>query len=123
VTLDVLALLGDAVWIFVMATMASANRRAGKAIPAGVRLPMQWRQDRKPTWRAAKPLAFGLTLGVPLVVGLALSAAARAPDLDAGEPLILFLVRMATAPLVALAHMLWLRAALRTLDAEGALKP
>jgi len=123
VTLDILALVGDAVWIFVMATIASATRRATQSIPAGVRLPMQWGGNRQPPWRAGRLLAFGLTVGLPLVFGLALSAAARAPGMDMGEPLILFLVRMVTAPLFALAHMLWLRAAMRTLEAEGALKP
>ncbi|MDZ4375590.1 MAG: hypothetical protein U1C74_29775 [Phenylobacterium sp.] len=122
-TFDLLAILGDAVWIFVMATIASATRRAVKAIPQDARLPMQWGLDRKPTWRAPRNLALGFSVGLPLVIGLVLSAAARATDLDAGEPLLLFLVRMAIAPVFALVHMLWLRGVMRTLEAEGALKP
>ncbi|ODT85142.1 hypothetical protein [Phenylobacterium sp. SCN 70-31] len=122
-SLDLLAILGDAVWIFVMATIASATRRAVKTIPADARLPMQWGAGGRPGWRARRNPAFALAVGLPLIVGLGLSAAARAPGLDASDPLVLFLVRMAIAPVFALVHMLWLRAVVRTLDAEGALRP
>ncbi|MFZ5719844.1 MAG: hypothetical protein ACOY5Y_10325 [Pseudomonadota bacterium] len=120
---DLLAIIGDAVWIFAMATIASGARAAWRRIPAGARLPMQWSLGRKPTWRAPRGAAFALTLGIPLVFGLILSAAARAPDLEAGEPLLILLLRIATAPLFMLVHMLWLRAVLHTLESEGALKP
>lgn len=121
--LDVLAIAGDAIWIFVMATIASATRRAAKLIPADARLPMQWSLKGRPVWRARRAPAFALVVGIPLVLGLILSAAARAPQDDPGDPLILFLVRMALAPLMALVHLLWLRGALRTLGDEGVLKP
>lgn len=121
--LSVLSILGDAFWIVAMAMIASATRNIWKALPADARLPMQWGLNRKPTWRARKPLALGLTLGIALVFGLILSAAARDPALAPDERLVLFLVRAATAPLFVLVHLLWLRAAVRVLDAEGALKP
>jgi hypothetical protein len=123
VPLSVLSILGDAFWIVAMAMIASATRNIWKALPADARLPMQWGLNRKPTWRARKPLALGLTLGIALVFGLILSAAARDPALAPDERLVLFLVRAATAPLFVLVHLLWLRAAVRVLDAEGALKP
>ena len=84
---------------------------------------MQWRAGRAPAWRAAKPVAFAMTLGVPLVLGLALSAAARSPEFTPDERLLLFLLRAFTAPLFVLIHFAWMRAAVRTLEAEGALKP
>lgn len=122
-SLSVLSILGDAFWIVAMAMIASATRGAWKGLPADARLPMQWGvMSRNPTWRARKPLALALTVGIPFVFGLILSAVARDPQLAPDERLMLFLARTATAPLFVLVHMLWLRAALRTLDAEGALK-
>jgi len=123
VPLSVISILGDAVWIVAMAMIASATRAAWARMAADAQLPMQWSADRKPTWRAGKPLALAVTLGVPLVFGLVLSGLARSPGLAADQLTILFLVRVATAPLFILGHMLWMRAALRTLEAEGALKP
>ena len=121
--LSVISILGDAVWIVAMAMIASATRAAWARMAADAQLPMQWGADRKPTWRAGKPLALAITLGVPLVFGLVLSGLARSPGLAADQLTILFLVRVSTAPLFILGHMLWMRAALRTLEAEGALKP
>jgi len=57
------------------------------------------------------------------VFGLILSAAARDVSLGADERLLNFLVRTATAPVFVLIHYAWLRAALKTLASEGALKP
>ncbi|MBL8771999.1 MAG: hypothetical protein JNK30_11515 [Phenylobacterium sp.] len=121
--LDVLAIVGDAVWIFVMATIASATRRAAKVIPADARVPMQWSLRGRTVWRAPRTVAFLLVVGIPLALGLILSAAARAPGPDTGGPLLLFLVRLALAPVMALVHLVWLRRAMRALDSEGVLKP
>ncbi|PZQ57917.1 MAG: hypothetical protein DI570_19035 [Phenylobacterium zucineum] len=121
--LNILSILGDAVWIVAMSMIASATRATWARLAADARLPMQWGLDRKPTWRAGKPLALAVTVGFPLVFGLVLSALARTPGLAPDQLTILFLVRVATAPLFILGHMLWMRAALRTLEAEGALKP
>lgn len=121
--LSVISILGDAVWIVAMALIASATRGAWARLPADARLPMQWGLGGKPNWRAGKPLALAITVGAPLVFGLVLSAMARSPGLAPDELMILFLTRLTTAPLFVLAHMAWMRAAMRVLDAEGALKP
>ena len=121
--LSVLNILGDAFWIVATAMIASATLGAWKALPADARLPMQWGLDRKPTWRARKPVALGMTLGIAVVFGLILSAKARDSALAPDERMILFLVRAATAPLFILVHMFWLRAAVRTVAAEGAHRP
>jgi len=123
VSVDWLSIVGDAVWIVAMALIASGSRTGWRRIPDDVRVPMQWRLDKTPTWRAAKRVAFGVTLAVPLVFGLILSAAARDVSLGADERLLNFLVRTATAPVFVLIHYAWLRAALKTLASEGALKP
>ena len=122
-SLSVLSILGDAVWIVAMAMIASATRAAWARLAPGARLPMRWRADRQPTWRAGKPTALVITIGLPLAFGLVLSGLARSPELAPDERMVLFLLRLATAPLFILGHMLWMRAALRTLDSEGALKP
>ncbi len=122
-SISLLSVLGDAMWIVAMAMIASGSQRFWKRLPAEVRVPMQWSLSQKPTWRAAKPLAFGLTVGIPLVVGLLLSAAARDPSIPPAEVLLVFLVRAFTAPLFVLVHYAWMRASAATLEAEGALKP
>ncbi|RAK67282.1 hypothetical protein [Phenylobacterium kunshanense] len=121
--LSVLSILGDAFWIVATAMIASATRGVWRALPADARLPMQWGLNGKVGWRARKAPALGLALGFAIVFGLVLSALARAPQFAPDELLILFLVRAATAPLFILVHMLWLRGVLRTLAAEGVLKP
>ncbi len=120
---DLLAILGDAMWILVLATIASSSRRLSQALPPGVRLPMQWSLTRKPAWRAPQRLAFTLMVGVPLLVGLTLSTIARDPRIGPQGDLIVFLVRAVVAPLHMLIHWGWMRAVARTLEAEGALKP
>ncbi len=122
-SVSLLSILGDAMWIVAMAMIASGSQRFWRRLPAEIRVPMQWSLKRAPTWRAGKPLAFGLTIGIPLVFGLLLSALARDPAIAPDERLLTFLVRAFTAPLFVLIHYAWMRAAARTLEAEGALKP
>jgi hypothetical protein len=123
VSISLLSIVGDAMWILAMATIASGSQRFWKQLPADVRVPMQWSLKRAPAWRAGRPLAFGLAVGAPLVLGLALSAAVRDPSNTPSEVLLLFLMRAFTAPLCVLIHHGWIRAATATLEAEGALKP
>ena len=121
--INILAMLGDALWILTLASIASGATRLTRVLPPGVRLPMQWSVRGKPGWRATKPLALTVVIGVPLAVGLIMSAVARSPSLGPEGQLIVFLIRALAAPLHLLAHWGWMRATTRTLDAEGALKP
>jgi hypothetical protein len=122
VSLNLLSIIGDAIWIVAMSMIASATRAGWARLTPDARLPMQWGLNGQPTWRAAKTSALAIVVGVPLAFGLVLSGLART-GLAPEQQLILLLVRVATAPLFILAHMLWMRAALRTLASEGALKP
>ncbi len=106
-----------------MSLIASGSQQFWRRLPADARIPMQWSAKSQPIWRASRPLAFGLTIGVPLVVGLVLSAVARDPSNTPQQVLLALLVRTFTGPLVVLIHYAWMRAAARTLHAEGALKP
>ena len=118
-SLNLLLILGDAMWIVAMAMIASGAQRFWKHLRPGARPPLPWGLCRR---RGGRGLAVGLAVGVPLVLGLALSAAARDPQMAPDRQLLLFLFRAFLAPLFVLAHYAWLRAATRALDAEGALK-
>jgi hypothetical protein len=123
VSVSVLSILGDAIWIVAMSLIASGSQAFWRRLSPETRIPMQWSGGRQPTWRAQRPLAFGLTIGAPLVFGLTLSAAARDPAISPSEVLLVFLLRTFTGPIFVLIHYAWMRAASRTLEAEGALKP
>ena len=122
-SVSLFSIVGDAIWIVAMSMIASGSQRFWRRLPPGVRVPMQWSVRQRAIWRAAKPLAFGLAIGVPLVLGLVLSAAARDPANTPSDVLLIFLTRTFAGPLFALIHYAWMGAASRTLDAEGALKP
>lgn len=122
-SVSLFSIVGDAIWIVAMAMIASGSQRFWRRLAADVRVPMQWSAKRPPTWRAAKPLAFSLSVGVPFVLGLILSATARSPSNEPSDVLLIFLMRTFTGPLFVLIHYAWMGAAARTLDAEGALKP
>ena len=114
--------VGDAMWILATALIASTSKGAMARIPAHVRVPMQRLFRRQPAWRAPRNVAFGFSIGLALVVGLGLLVAGRLAPTPQGGLLIL-LIRAFTAPLFVLAHLSWLRGALRILEDEGALKP
>lgn len=103
-----------------MALIASGSQRFWRRLADEARVPMPWGLGRR---RAGRALAVGLAVGVPLVLGLALSAVTRDPQLAPDRQLLLFLLRAFLAPLFVLAHYAWMRGAARTLEAEGALKP
>lgn len=114
--------VGDAVWILVTASIASTSRAALARIPADVRTPLPFSPSVTARPRGSRNAAFAVAIGAPLLVGLALLIFGRL----AGTPekaVLVFLVRLAVAPLFALAHLAWLRGVLRTLEDEGALRP
>lgn len=120
--LAILPYVGDALWILVMATIASTSRAALARIPRDVRTPLPFAPRAGERPRGSRNAAFAMAIGAPLLVGLALLIFGRlAPTPE--KAMLVFLVRTATAPLFALAHLAWLRGALRTLDDEGALRP
>lgn len=117
--LTALHFVADGLWILAMALIASASRGALKRVPADARMPMQWGKDGKPSWRLARNVALGATFGLPLVVGLVLSALSRLAAHDAQSAVMLFLMRTLLAGLFAVVCLTWLRASLRTLEDEG----
>lgn len=121
--LTVLHYLADGLWILAMALIASTSRGALKRVPADAKMPMQWGKDGKPAWRLARNVALGVMFGVPLVLGLALSALSRMAVYDAQSAVILFLMRTLLAGLFAVVCLTWLRGSLRTLEDEGVVTP
>ncbi len=119
-SVSLLSVLGDALWIVAMAMIASGAQRFWRRLSADARVPMPWGFSRL---RGGRVAALVLAIGVPLLAGLALSAIARDPGLAPDRVLLAFLARAVTAPLFVLAHYAWIRAASQTLEAEGALKP
>lgn len=117
--LTVLHYVADAFWIVAMALIASTSRGALRRVPAEARMPMQWGKGGKPTWRAARNPALGVMFGLPLVLGLGLSALQRLGVETPQQAVLMFLVRVLLAGLFAIVHVTWLRASLRTLEDEG----
>lgn len=117
--LTLLHYLADGLWILAMALIASTSRGALRRVPSDAKMPMQWGKDGKPTWRLVRNVALGVMFGVPLVLGLALSAMSRLAVHDAEGAVILFLLRTLLAGLFAVVCLTWLRGSLRTLEDEG----
>jgi len=117
--LTALHYIADGLWIIAMALIASTSRGALKRVPADAKMPMQWDKNGKPTIRLTRNLALGLAFGLPLVIGLVLSAMSRLAVQDAQSAVILFLMRTLLAGLFAVVCLTWLRGSLRTLEDEG----
>jgi hypothetical protein len=116
-----LRVIGDGLSIAAMAIIASTALGAFKRIPKGVAVPMQWGFDGKATWRA--PRTVGLLLiplvSIALIFSFTVSGATfRVQGLEA---IMVLCVRATLAAVLALAQLLHLRFAIRTLQDEGRL--
>ena len=118
----VLIYIADAIWIVALSIIASASRQAGRKMAPETRVPIQVRAGGKAARRAPRNLALAGPPVAATVIGVVLLVAARQAE-SADAQLILFGVRLFTASVLPLAHMLWLTAAMRTLAEEGSLKP
>jgi hypothetical protein len=108
--------IADVIWVVSLSLIAGASRQALRRVPADTTVPSPLGR------RVARRTAFVLLPVVATVVGLGLLVAARGAESPDAQ-LLLFGVRAFTASAFALLHFLWLTSALRTLAAEGALKP
>ncbi len=112
--------LADGVWVAALAIMILCSARAWRRMNAEAWAPLQWTRDGRPLMRAQRDLAVAFTPLTALASGLLLAAGARL-----GDPLSIGwdLMRLAAPVLLALAHQVHLSGALRTLQAEGGLRP
>jgi hypothetical protein len=117
-----LRVIGDGLSIAAMAIIASTALGAFKRIPKGVAIPMQWGFDGKPTaWRL--PRAPGLLL-IPLIsiaVIFSFTVSGATFRVQGLEAIMVLCVRATLAAMLALAQLLHLRFAIRTLQDEGRL--
>jgi hypothetical protein len=120
--MTILMYVGDALWVLALAIMAGASREAWKRMDAGTMVPMAFRQDGSPGFRAKRAVALSALPLVAFAVSLLLVLRNRNLAVSPDEALILFGVRATLAALFALAHLRWLKAALTQLEAEGALR-
>ena len=84
---------------------------------------MQFALNGKPTWRAKRNFALCLFPTVAFLVGLLLVVFNRNLGASPDQAMILFGVRAAVAPLLAVVHLRWLKEALAVLADEGQLRP
>ena len=100
----ILAYLGDALWVLCLTVMFSASLRAWRQTQGLVTLPFLDGQMRRDVALWLLPMAtFAASLWLLL----------RAREAQGDAALIVFGVRAATAPLLTLLHLRWVRAALK----------
>ncbi|MEO8113654.1 MAG: hypothetical protein ABI655_04675 [Phenylobacterium sp.] len=121
--MNILTLAGDALWIAALSIMAGASREAWRRMDPETRVPMQFRADGAPLWRARRAPALLAIPGAAFVVSLLLVAFNRNMVAVGDQALILFGVRATAAAVFALYHLRWLKSAMAVLAQEGALRP
>ena len=121
--MPLLTYAGDVLWILALSVMASAARQAWQRTTPETRMPMQFRADGAPMWRARRNSALLTMPTVAFVVSVILVVVNRNQVAAGDAILILFGVRALAAALFALAYLRWLKASMAVLEQEGALKP
>jgi len=117
-----LSIAGDLLWVIALGIMAGASRTGFRTIPGGVGVPMLWDSKHTVVMRLPRTLALTLVPGLAFIGGLVLLyLSRRAETIQAA--VILFGVKAALAPLVALLHLTHLKRAIQTLGAENRLIP
>ena len=112
--------LADGVWAAALAVMALCSARAWRRMDAEAWAPLQWGRDGRPVMRAQRDLAVGFTPLVAMAGGLLLAAGARlGDDGQTGWTVI----RLAAPVMLAVLHQAHMKGAMKTLKAEGALRP
>ena len=112
--------LADGVWAAALLVMALCSLRAWRRIDAEAWAPLQWGRDGRPVMRAQRDLAVGFTPLVAMAGGLLLAAGARLGD---GSQIGWTLIRLTAPVMLAVLHQAHMRGAVKTLKAEGGLRP
>lgn len=110
-----LSIAADVLWILSLSIMAGGARAAWNRMDADVRVPMQG------GWRLPRNIALPLPIVLAFLFGLALLWGHRSTG-DLSYSVIFFGLRATLAAVIAMMHLQWLKGALATLEAEGALK-
>ncbi|MGH6998603.1 MAG: hypothetical protein ACREEO_10415 [Phenylobacterium sp.] len=110
-----LSIAADVLWILALSIMAGGARAAWRRMDADTLVPMQGR------WRLPRNTALVLPVVLAFLLGMALLWGHRSTS-DLSYSVIFFGLRATLAAIVAMLHLQWLKGALATLQAEGALK-
>lgn len=116
-----LRVIGDGLSIAALAIIASTAMAAWRRVPAGVAVPMQWGFDGKATWRAPRALGLLLIPGVAMAVIFAFTLSGATFRVQGLEAVMVLCVRASLAAVLALAQLMHLRFAIKTLQDEGQL--
>jgi hypothetical protein len=112
--------LADGVWAAALLVMALCSARAWRRMDAEAWAPLQWGRDGRPVMRAQRDLAVAFTPMVAMAGGLLLAAGARLGD---DSQTSWTAIRLAAPVMLAVFHQLHMKGAMKTLKAEGALRP
>jgi hypothetical protein len=118
--MHLLSIAADVLWIIALSIMASTSRAAWLRMTPETKVPMQFARDGRASWRLARNLALPLPVLLAFAFGLVLLWGHRSVT-DISYDVIFFGLRATLAAVLALMHLQWLKAALTTLEAEGAL--
>jgi uncharacterized membrane protein len=116
-----LRVIGDGLSIAALAIISSTALGAWKRIPKSVAVPMQWGLDGKASWRASKPVGLLLIPFASMAVIFAFTLSGVTFKVQGLEATMVLCVRATLAALLALAQLLHLRFAIKTLLDEGSL--
>jgi hypothetical protein len=113
--MTILSIAADVLWILSLSIMASATRTAWMRMAPETRVPVQG------SWRLSRNVALPLPIVLAFMLGMALLWGHR-HQTQLAYDVIFFGLRATFAAVVAMMHLQWLKGALATLEAEGALK-
>ena len=116
-----LRIIGDGLSIAALTIIATTAHGAWKRIPEGVSVPMLWSASDQPALRL--PKAIGL-LWIPcaaMAIIFAFTLSGATFRVEGVEALMLFCVRATLGAVLALAQLMHLRFAIKTLQDEGSL--
>src|ERR1044072_8469034 len=114
-----LRVLGDGLSIAALAIIAATAQGAWKRIPNGVKVPMQWGRDGKPTWRTSKPVGLLFIPIASIVMLLAFTGTQLTFRVTGLDAVMVFLVRATLGASLALSQLFHLRFVMKTLQDEG----
>lgn len=110
-----LSIAADVLWILSLSIMASATRTAWMRMEPETRVPLMG------SWRLSRNVALPLPIVLAFVAGMALLWGHR-HQTQLSYDVIFFGLRATLAAIIAMVHLQWLKGAMATLEAEGALK-
>lgn len=110
-----LSIAADVLWILSLSIMASATRTAWMRMEPATRVPVMG------SWRLSRNVALPLPIVLAFLAGMALLWGHR-HQTELSYDVIFFGLRATLAAIIAMVHLQWLKGAMTTLEAEGALK-